>query len=255
MDAARPLEGLTAIVTGASRGIGAAIAGAYAAAGARVVLAARKPDALEAVAGELRAAGGVAHAVPCHVGDPEQTAALVARAVELGEGVDVLVNNAATNPHYGPLLEADAGSWDKTFDVNLKGTFALTREVVGHLRARGAGGAVVNVASVLGLMGAPRMGVYAMTKAALVSMTRTLAMELGRAGIRVNALAPGLIETRFAQALVDDDRVRGAIEARTALGRIGQPDDVAGAAVFLASPTAAYVTGQVLTVDGGWTVA
>jgi NAD(P)-dependent dehydrogenase (short-subunit alcohol dehydrogenase family) len=249
------LQDKVVVVTGASRGIGEAIAEACADAGARVVLVSRGGDALDAVAERLRGQGAEVAAIPCHIGRPEHVEALVASAIERFGHVDALINNAATNPHFGPLLDASPEQWDKTFDTNLKGTFTLTRAVVSHLRQRGQGGAVVNVTSVLGLRGAPGMGVYGMTKAALVSMTKTLALELGREGIRVNAIAPGLIETRFSSVLVGDDRLREPFVSRTAAGRVGQPEDVAGAAVFLASDAAAYVTGQTMVVDGGWTAS
>jgi NAD(P)-dependent dehydrogenase (short-subunit alcohol dehydrogenase family) len=248
------LQGKVAIVTGASRGIGESIAVRFAEAGAAVVLAARRPEGLRTVAERIEAAGGRALAVPTHAGKPEELRALVEAAVQAFGKVDVLVNNAATNPHFGPMLQVDDGAWDKTFDVNVKGYFRLAREVVEHLSARGAPGSIVNVASIAGLRAAPLQGVYGMTKAAIVSMTQTLAQELGPAGIRVNAIAPGLVDTRFAATIVGDDSLRGRVVDRTALGRHAQPDEIAGAALYLASDAASYVTGQVLVVDGGTTM-
>jgi NAD(P)-dependent dehydrogenase (short-subunit alcohol dehydrogenase family) len=245
------LKDRVAIVTGASRGIGEAIAVRLAEAGAAVVLAARKPDALGAVAEKIKAAGGRALPVAAHTGKPEEVAALVAKAVEAYGKVDVLVNNAATNPYFGPLLETEDGAWDKTFEVNVKGYFVATREVVRHLQGRNAPGSIINVASVVGLRAAPFQGVYGMTKAAIVSMTQTLAQELGPANIRVNAIAPGLVETKFAAAIVANDELRERVVARTALGRHAQPDEIAGAAVYLSSDASTYMTGQVLVVDGG----
>lgn len=249
------LDGRIAIVTGASRGIGEAIARRLARAGAKVVLASRKIDGLEAVAQSIAAEGGQALALACHTGKPEDCERLVAQTVARFGQVDVLVNNAATNPHFGPMLTVDWGMWDKTFEVNVKGYFELTRQVARHLIDRNAPGSIINVASVAGLMSAQLQGVYGMTKAAVLSMTRTLGMELGSAGIRVNALAPGLVETKFASALTNDENIRNMIVGRTALGRVGQPDDIAGAALFLASDASSYMTGATLVIDGGWSIS
>jgi NAD(P)-dependent dehydrogenase (short-subunit alcohol dehydrogenase family) len=248
------LEGKVAIVTGASRGIGAAIAGHMAEEGAKVVLVSRKIDGLEPVANEIRTNGGDATAIACHAGHRDQRESMLEQALRTYGQVDILVNNAATNPHFGPMLSIDERAWDKTFEVNVKGYFGMIQLVASHLQERKAKGAVVNVASVVGMIAAPMQGVYAMTKSAVISMTKTLAMELGSAGIRVNAIAPGLIETKFAQVLVDNDEIRNGIVNRTAVGRVGQPRDISGAAVFLASDESDYVTGDVMVIDGGWTL-
>ncbi len=249
------LHGKVAIVTGASRGIGEAIARGFATNGAKVVLASRKLDGLERVAASIRESGGEAIAIACHTGQPEQVEKLVADTIAQFGKVDVLVNNAATNPHFGPMMSIEWSAWDKTFDVNVKGYFAATRAVAKHLMERGAPGSIVNVASVVGLIGSPLQGVYAMTKAAVVSMTKTLSMELGQAGIRINAIAPGLIDTKFAAALTQNEEILNMVLQRTALKRVGQPDDIAGAALFLASDASQYLTGHTMVVDGGWTVA
>ena len=248
------LEGKVVLVTGASRGIGAAIAHACAAAGARVVLASRKQADLDTVASEIRDAGGVALARACHTGKPDEVTRLVTdAAAELG-GIDVLINNAATNPHFGPLIDAPDPAIDKTIEVNVKGYLYTTRALVTHLRARQATtGSIINVASVVGTRGAPMQGVYGMTKAAVISMTQTLAYELGSSGIRVNAIAPGLVETRFAAAIVGNPVLRDFVVKRTPLGRHGQPVEIAAAAVYLASDAASFLTGHTLIIDGGYT--
>ncbi len=245
-------SGNVAIVTGASRGIGEAIARAFVASGARVVLTARKPDALGAVAASL---GDAAHAIAAHAGREDECARVVREAVTRYGKVDVLVNNAATNPYFGPLLDTEGGAWDKTFELNVKGYFWMAREVARHLRGRSAPGSIVNVASVAGLEAAPLQGAYGMTKAAVLSMTKTLAFELASSRIRVNAVAPGLVHTRFAAALTENETVLAEVLRKTPLGRYAEPDEVAGAALFLASDAASYVTGHTLAVDGGMTTS
>jgi NAD(P)-dependent dehydrogenase (short-subunit alcohol dehydrogenase family) len=220
-----------------------------------VVLASRKIEGVEAVAAKVRDAGGEALAVACHTGKKSDLEALVATTVERFGKVDVLVNNAATNPHFGPMVTVDDGAWQKTFEVNLKGYFDAARLVALHLQSRNAKGSIINVASVAALGAAPLQGVYAATKAAVVSMTQTLAYELGPLGIRINAIAPGLIQTRFASALVDNPDIVSRIVSKTPLGRYGQPDEIAGGALYLASDAASFLTGHVLVIDGGMTLA
>ena len=247
------LNDKVALVTGASRGIGAEIARTFARAGAKVVLASRKIEGLTAVAEEIHAAGGEALPFAAHMGKEEQVRALIDAAVERFGQVDVLVNNAATNPYFGPMLNIEWAAWDKTFEVNVKGYFTAIREVARHVQARKGTGAVVNVASVASFMAMPLQGVYAMTKAAVVSMTKTLSVELGP-DVRVNAIAPGLIETKFATALIQNEEILNTVLDRTSLGRVGQPEDVASAALLLASDQGAYFNGALLTVDGGWSL-
>ncbi len=241
------------LVTGASRGIGEAIAHTLAAQGARVVLASRKQDGLDAVKAKIEAAGGEALAVACHTGSPEQVKALVDQAVDTFGQVDALVNNAATNPYFGPMLGVETAAWDKTFDVNVRGYFEASRAVAQHLIDAGRPGSIVNVSSILGMSGARFQGVYGMTKAAVISMTKTLAIELGPEKIRVNAIAPGFIETKFSKALVDNPQVKEMILTRTPLGRIGAPEDIAPLVAFLVSDAASFITGATFTADGGLT--
>ena len=247
------LTGQVAVITGASRGIGAAIAEALAAAGARVVLASRKLDGLEEVAGRIRAAGGEALTVACHTGRAAEVEALAARAAEAFGGIDVLVNNAATNPHFGPLLDASEAQWDKTFEVNVKGYVHAIRACVPRMRGHEPGGRIVNVASVAGLVPHGGLGVYGVSKAAVLMLTRTLAAELAPE-IRVNAIAPGLIATRFSEALWSTPESRDRALAVIPQRRIGQPDDLVGAVLYLASDASRYTTGAVIVVDGGQTL-
>jgi NAD(P)-dependent dehydrogenase (short-subunit alcohol dehydrogenase family) len=247
------LGGRVTLVTGASRGIGRAIAHAFAAAGARVAVASRKQESLDRVAREIADAGGEPLAVACHTGRPEEVAELVAAVEEAWGGIDVLVNNAATNPHFGPLLTADEAHWDKTFEVNVKGYFHLAKACAPSMRERG-GGSIVNVASIAGHLPYRGLGVYSVSKAAVLMLTKVLARELAGDGIRVNAIAPGLIETRFSEALWADPDVRDRVLATVPQGRIGRPEELTGLALYLASDASTYTTGAVFFVDGGESV-
>ncbi|MGH9209517.1 MAG: SDR family oxidoreductase [Acidimicrobiales bacterium] len=242
------LKGKVALVTGASRGIGQAIARSYAAAGASVMLSSRKQDALDAVVAEIAAdSGGDAAAFAAHAGDPEQVAACVAATVERWGRVDVLVNNAATNPYMGPAVDIDLPRFDKTWEVNYRGPVVWVQEAW-RASMRDHGGVVVNMASVGGMTVSGMIGHYDITKAALIHLTKTLARELAP-GVRVNAIAPGLVKTDFARALWEPNEQAAA--AMMPLKRLGEPDDVANAALFLASDMASWITGHTLVVDGG----
>lgn len=247
------LTGKVAIVTGASRGIGQATAERLAEAGAKVVLSSRKQDGLDAVAGGIRERGGEALAVTAHNGDKAALQGLVAKTVEHFGRVDILVNNAATNPHFGTLLEADDGLWQKTIEVNVMGNVWLTQAVVPHFRQVG-GGKIVNIASINGLRPGRMQGIYSLTKAAVINLTQTLAMELAADNIQVNAIAPGLIKTKFARVIWENDDLMSEIVKRTPANRIGEPDEIAGMVVYLASSASSFATGQVFVIDGGVTI-
>jgi NAD(P)-dependent dehydrogenase (short-subunit alcohol dehydrogenase family) len=244
------LTARAALVTGASRGIGLAIAEALGRRGARVAITGRKTDSLAAAAEQLRAAGIEALPIVCHQGDPAAVAALFDQLDGAGFIPTIAVINAATNPVLGPLLDLDLDAWSKILDVNLTGAL-LTARAAARRMLPARYGSLIFVASVAGIDPMPGLGAYSVSKAGLLGLARTLAKELGTAGIRVNALAPGLIETRFATALFQDRQGYERLLSQTPLGRHGQPGDVAGAALFLASDAAAHVTGQVLVIDGG----
>jgi len=244
------LGGKTALVTGASRGIGAATARLLAAFGAHVVVSSRKLDACEEVAGRLRAAGGKATALAAHIGDASAIDALFAELDTRGLVPDILVNNAATNPYFGPMLDMEMSAFDKTVEVNIRGYFHTTVRAAQRMRSRG--GAIVNVASINGRRAAAGQGVYSMTKAAILSMTEGFAKELAQYGIRVNAVLPGLTDTKFAGALTQNPDLLKQLLRMIPLGRIAQPEEIAPTIAFLCTPAAAYITGASFVVDGGF---
>lgn len=247
------LTNKTAIITGASRGIGEAIALAYAQAGASLVLTSRKLDNVGPVAEAIRAAGGRAIALAAHAGDQTAAEAVVQAALAEFGRVDILVNNAATNPHFGPLLTAEASHFDKIFEVNVQGYFYMIKAVVPHMQAQG-GGKVINMASIAGINPGPWMGVYSVSKAAVIMLTKALAAELAADNIQVNAIAPGFIKTRFSAALWSNPSLSAGIEKLTPAGRIAEADELTGAALYLASGASSFTTGSVLVVDGGITL-
>ncbi|NJO12425.1 MAG: SDR family oxidoreductase [Gammaproteobacteria bacterium] len=247
------LDGQVALVTGSSRGIGRAIVERLAQAGARVVISSRKLEACEQVRDALLAQGHEAIAVACNVGRPEEVERLVARTLQQWGRIDTLVANAAVNPHFGSLQSIEEEAWNKILATNVTATLLLAKQVLPQMAARGAGSFIV-LSSVTALLGTASIGAYAVSKAAEAQLARNLAVEWGRQGVRVNAIAPGVIATDFARALWEDPKARRMIEAGNCLGRLGQPDDVAGLAVFLASPASAFITGQTLVVDGGATI-
>lgn len=241
------LDGKAALVTGGTRGIGRAIAEAFARAGASVCVVARKEDELNETAALLGAYGATVTTYRGSVGDPDLAARAVAHCGSVLGGVDILVNNAATNPQFGPLIDADMGTVGKVWDVNLSAPLRFAQAAwQTHMRANG--GVILNVVSIGGLRPGPFIGAYNVSKAALVHLTRQLAMELAP-GVRVNAVAPALVKTDMARALWEPNE--DAAARLHALGRIGVPDDIASAALFLCSAASSWMTGEVLVVDGG----
>jgi NAD(P)-dependent dehydrogenase (short-subunit alcohol dehydrogenase family) len=240
-----------AIVTGASKGIGKAIAHALGEHGAKVVVSSRDQEACEAVAVELGSAGIEARGIAAHMGEAENIQQLVDHTIEEFGGVDILVNNAATNPVFGPLLQSDALVFDKIMGVNVKGPFELARRVQPSMLERG-GGSVINISSVGGVSPEHLLGLYSVSKAALISLTKVMAKEWGSVGIRANAICPGLIKTKFSKALWSNEAILKTVTERLPLGRMGSPEEVAGLAVFLASDASSYCTGGVFTADGGY---
>jgi NAD(P)-dependent dehydrogenase (short-subunit alcohol dehydrogenase family) len=247
------LQDKVAIITGASKGIGKAIALAFTRAGAKVTVSSRKIDSLVKVAEEIEADGGQALAHQAHMGEMDQVEDLVAQTVDKWGRVDIAVNNAATNPHFGPLLTADEGQLDKILDVNLMGYFRLCKAVLPTMKDQG-GGKIINISSVAGLQPGFYMGAYSISKAGVLMLTQVLARELGEDNIQVNAIAPGVIKTKFSRALWENEALMSKFEETTPLRRIGNPEDVVGAALYLASPASDWVTGTIMVVDGGASV-
>jgi NAD(P)-dependent dehydrogenase (short-subunit alcohol dehydrogenase family) len=247
------LTGKIALVSGASRGIGAAIATLFAEQGAHVIVSSRKLDGCQTVADEIVAAGGSAEALACHIGKLEDIEKTFATLRERHGRLDILINNGAANPYFGPILETDYGAFTKTVEVNLRGYFFMSVEA-GRLMKENDGGTIVNTASVNALIPGAGQGIYSITKAAIVNMTKAFAQECAPFGIRVNALLPGLTKTKFANALFADNTIYTEWINRVPLGRHARPDEMAGAVLYLVSDAATYTTGECLVVDGGLTI-
>jgi NAD(P)-dependent dehydrogenase (short-subunit alcohol dehydrogenase family) len=244
------LTGRVALITGASRGIGAATAKLLAAHGAHVVISSRKQEDLDKVAAEIHAAGGKATAIAAHQGESTALKHLMSE-IETGLGrLDILVNNAATNPYFGHISDTDAGMIDKTLQVNIKGYFELAA-LASKVMKKNGGGAIVNIASVNGVKPGMFQGIYSITKAAVINMTQAFAKECAPWKVRCNAVLPGLTDTKFASALTKNDAILKSVLPSIPLGRMAQPEEIAPAVLFLVSDASSYVTGTTLTVDGG----
>jgi len=244
------LKDRIAIITGASRGIGQAIALGFAEAGAQVILSSRKQADLEKVAQEIENSGGKARAIAAHTGKKEDIDRLVDETLKAFGRIDILVNNAGTNPVFGSILDISAEAWDKIMAVNLKGYFLLAQRAARAMKERGKG-AIVNMASTGGIRSPLGIGAYGISKAGVIMLTKVLASELGAYGIRVNCIAPGLIATKFSEALWKNPQIREHAERTASLHRIGEANEIVGAAIYLASDAASYVTGETLPVCGG----
>lgn len=243
-----------AVITGSSRGIGLAIAKRMAEFGAKVVVSSRKPDACEAAAAQIAAAGGSALALPANISDKEALQGLVDRTLQTWGRIDILVCNAAVNPHYGPMRTIDDAAFDKIMASNVRSNLWLCNMVIPQMAER-KDGSVIVISSIAGLKGNTALGAYGISKAADFQLVRNMAVEWGPANVRVNAIAPAIVRTDFARKLWENPDVYERAVRSYPLGRIAEPDDVAGAAVFLASRAGAFVTGHVLVVDGGVTIA
>lgn len=247
------LTGRVAVITGSSRGIGRAIAECMARAGAKVVVSSRKPAACQAVADAITAEDGEAIVIPCNVSEKEQLQNLIDQTMARFGRLDILVCNAAVNPYFGPMAKMPDEAYDKIMHSNVRSNFWLCNMAAPHMAA-GGGGSIIIVSSIGGRQGSPTLAVYGMSKAADTSLAMSLAVEWGAAGIRANCIAPGLIKTDFSKALWENEKLLQHVEQGTPARRMGEPADIGGVAVFLASRAAAYMTGQTLVVDGGITI-
>ena len=246
------IAGKTAIITGASRGIGEAIARLFAAHGAQVIISSRRQEALDELAETINAEGlpGNVEGIACHIGNTESVTEFLQKVTAKYSSIDILVNNAATNPFYGELIDTPESMVDKTIDVNIKGYLSISQAAAKIMKENG-GGSIINTASINGVIPGQMQGIYSITKAAVISMTASMAKETAKYGIRVNAVLPGLTDTKFASALTKNEKVLNSILLMIPMARMAQPEEIAPAFLFLASDAASYITGVSLPVDGG----
>jgi len=247
------LEGKVAVITGSSKGIGEAMARAFGEAGAKVVISSRKQDAVDVVVEAFKADGIDAIGIAANVGDIEQCQNLIAKTIEHFGGVDILVNNAATNPVFGGIEFTEEWAFDKIMNVNVKAPFELAKLCLPTMRERG-GGSIINISSIGGITPEPQLGIYSVSKASLISLTKAMAKEWGSDGIRANVICPGLIKTKFSKALWSNQQLLKHMTQKLPIDRIGDPSEIAGLALFLASSASGYCTGSVFTADGGYTI-
>lgn len=247
------LTGKIALVTGASRGIGEHIAKVLAQHGATVLVSSRKLDGCQRVVDEITERGGKAHAIPCHIGEMEQITNLFDTIKSQFGRLDILVNNAAANPYFGHILETDEAAYEKTVDVNIKGYFFMSKYGAQMMKEQG-GGAIVNVASINGVTPGDLQGIYSVTKAAVISMTKAFAKECAQFNIRVNALLPGATDTKFAAALVKNPKILEQAMGHVPMRRVAQPEEMAGTVLYLVSDASSYTTGTSINVDGGYLI-
>ena len=248
------LKGKVAIVTGASKGIGESIARGLAEYGAKVIISSRSQEAVDQVANNMKRDGLEATGIACHVGDEKQIQNLLEQTLKAYGGIDILVNNAATNPFYGTLDTMDHALFDKIMDINVKAPFLLANHCYPIMKKRG-GGSIINIASVEGMKPSAGLGLYSVSKAAVIMLTKSQAVEWGNFGIRSNAICPGLIKTKFSSALWQNEKILDQVTRHLPLGRMADPDEMAGLACFLASDASSYCTGSVFTADGGHMIA
>lgn len=247
------LDGKVALITGASKGIGQAIAELFAQAGAQVVVSSRKQESIDAVVKSITDKGQHAHAIACNVSDVQDIDRLVNQTIAKYGSIDVLVNNAAANPAFGPVVQTDSSAFDKIMNVNVKGPFELAKKVYPFMKEKKSG-SVINISSVGGIRPEQGLGIYSVSKAALISLTKVMAKEWGDDNIRANVICPGLIKTKFSEALWSNDKIMNTMMKMLSIKRVGNPEEIAALALFLASDASAYCTGSVFTADGGFTI-
>jgi dehydrogenase/reductase SDR family protein 4 len=253
MNSTFDLTGKIAVITGASKGIGEAIAQLYGSAGAQVVVSSRKQDAVDRVASSINDAGGKAKAIACNMGDMSDVQKLITETISAYGRIDILVNNAATNPTFGPVIETNEAAFDKIMNVNVKGPFEIAKKAYPFMKEKKSG-SIINISSVGGLRPEAGLGIYSMSKAALISLTKVMAKEWGDDNIRANVICPGLIKTKFSEALWSNDKIMHTMMKMLPIKRVGTPEEIAALALFLGSDASAYCTGSVFTADGGFTI-